>query len=38
MMRAMILQAAGASLALQEREDPTPGDGQIRVSISACGV
>jgi propanol-preferring alcohol dehydrogenase len=38
MMRAMILQAAGASLALQEREDPTPGDGQIRVRVSACGV
>jgi propanol-preferring alcohol dehydrogenase len=38
MMRAMVLPAAGASLALQEREDPTPGDGQIRVRVSACGV
>jgi len=37
-MRAMVLPAAGASLALQEREDPTPGDGQIRVRVSACGV
>lgn len=37
-MRAMVLPAAGASLVLQEREDPTPGDGQIRVRISACGV
>ncbi len=35
-MRAMVLPAAGSSLLLQEREDPTPGDGQIRVS--ACGV
>ena len=37
-MRAMVLPAAGASLVLQEREDPTPGDGQIRVKVSACGV
>ena len=37
-MRAMVLPAAGASLLLQERDDPTPGDGQIRVRISACGV
>jgi propanol-preferring alcohol dehydrogenase len=34
----MVLPAAGASLLLQEREDPTPGDGQIRVKVSACGV
>jgi propanol-preferring alcohol dehydrogenase len=34
----MVLPAAGASLVLQEREDPTPGDGQIRVRVSACGV
>ena len=37
-MRAMVLPAAGSSLLLQEREDPTPGDGQIRVRVSACGV
>jgi len=37
-MRAMVLPAAGASLLLREREDPTPGDGQIRVRVSACGV
>ena len=37
-MRAMVLPAAGAFLVLQEREDPTPGDGQIRVRVSACGV
>src|SRR3954452_5869391 len=38
MMRAMVLPAGGASLLLQEREDPAPGDGQIRVRVSACGV
>jgi propanol-preferring alcohol dehydrogenase len=34
----MVLPAAGSSLLLQEREDPTPGDWQIRVRVSACGV
>src|SRR5450631_180003 len=38
MMRAMVLPAAGSSLLLQEREDPTPGEGQIRVRVGACGV
>ena len=37
-MRAMVLPAAGSSLLLQEREDPTPGEGQIRVRVGACGV
>jgi len=37
-MRAMVLLGAGSPLVQQERDDPTPGDGQIRVSISACGV
>jgi alcohol dehydrogenase, propanol-preferring len=37
-MRAMVLPAPGASLLLQERADPIPGEGQIRVTISACGV
>ena len=37
-MRAMVLPAPGSSLLLQEREDPTPRDGQIRVMVSACGV
>ena len=37
-MRAMVLPAAGSSLLLQDREDPTPGDGQIRIRVSACGV
>ena len=37
-MRAMVLPGAGASLLLQERADPIPDDGQIRVRVSACGV
>src|SRR5437763_12798783 len=37
-MRAMVLPAAGGSLVLREREDPTPGDGQIRVRVNTCGV
>src|SRR5579864_8580955 len=37
-MRAMVLRARGTSLALEERSDPIPDSGQIRVRISACGV
>jgi alcohol dehydrogenase, propanol-preferring len=37
-MHAMVLAAPGAPLAMLQREDPVPGDGQIRVKISACGV
>jgi alcohol dehydrogenase, propanol-preferring len=37
-MRAMVLSAPRAPLQMQERADPMPGDGQIRVSVSACGV
>jgi alcohol dehydrogenase, propanol-preferring len=37
-MRAMVLPARGASVELRERPDPIPGDGQIRVRVSACGV
>jgi propanol-preferring alcohol dehydrogenase len=37
-MRAMVLSAPGTSLQMQERADPTPGDGGIRVKVSACGV
>ena len=37
-MRAMVLPGAGASLLLQERADPIPDHGQIRVRVSACGV
>src|ERR1700681_4654464 len=37
-MHAMVLPAPGAPLQMQERQDPSPGDGQIRVKVSACGV
>jgi alcohol dehydrogenase, propanol-preferring len=37
-MYAMVLSARGAPLTLQERPDPTPGPGEVRVKVSACGV
>jgi alcohol dehydrogenase, propanol-preferring len=37
-MHAMALPARGAALQFQERADPMPGEGQIRVRVSACGV
>ncbi len=37
-MRAMVLRRAGERLAMEERPDPQPGPGQIRVRIEACGV
>ncbi len=37
-MHAMVLTAPGAPLQLQQRENPTPGAGMVRVRVSACGV
>src|SRR6516165_7388858 len=37
-MYAMVLPARGTPLRLEERADPLPGDGEIRVKVSACGV
>lgn len=37
-MRAMVFHKVGAPLALEERPDPVPGPGQIRVRIEACAV
>ncbi len=37
-MRAMVLTAPGKRLELEERADPTPGPGQVRVKVGACGV
>src|ERR1700751_5032779 len=37
-MRAMTLPAPGSPLRLEERAGPLPGDGEIRVKVSACGV
>jgi alcohol dehydrogenase, propanol-preferring len=37
-MRAMLLPGPRARLRMDQRPDPIPGDGQIRVKVSACGV
>ena len=37
-MRAMVLRRAGERLAMEERPEPMPGRGQIRVRVEACGV
>ncbi len=37
-MRAMVLPAPGVRLQMEERDDPLPAEGQIRVKVSACGV
>ena len=37
-MLAMVLSAPGAPLQMQERVDPEPGEGEVRVKVSACGV
>lgn len=37
-MRAMVLSAPSAPLLMTERADPVPGDGEVRIKVSACGV
>lgn len=37
-MRAMVLTAPGMQLQFQERDDPVPGPGAVRIRVSACGV
>lgn len=37
-MRAMVLRRAGEPLILEERSPPTPGPGQVRLRVHACGV
>ncbi len=37
-MRAMVLHALRTPLAPEERADPEPGPGEIRVRVAACGV
>jgi propanol-preferring alcohol dehydrogenase len=37
-MRAMVLSAPQAHLRMRESAEPIPGDGEIRVKVSACGV
>ena len=37
-MHAMVLSAPGAPLRFEQREDPVPGPGDVRVKVGACGV
>jgi propanol-preferring alcohol dehydrogenase len=37
-MKAMVLDGAGLPLRMKELADPSPGEGQLRVKIEACGV
>ena len=37
-MHAMVLRRRGAPLTLEERPDPAPEPGEVRVKVSACGV
>ena len=37
-MQAMVLRGKSAQLLLEERSDPQPGPGQIRVRVEACAV
>ncbi len=37
-MHAMVLSARGERLKLQERPNPVPGPGEVRVKVGACGV
>ena len=37
-MRAMVLRRPGEALEAMELSDPTPGPGQVRVRVVACGV
>jgi len=37
-MHAMVLSARGTPLTLEERPDPFPGPGEVRIKVGACGV
>ena len=37
-MRAMVLHRAHERLMMEERPDPLPGPGQVRVRVEACGI
>jgi propanol-preferring alcohol dehydrogenase len=38
MMQAMVLRARGGPLLLEERPDPLPGPGEMRIRVEACAV
>ncbi len=37
-MKAMVLASSGRPLTLEQRPDPLPGPGEVRVRVEACGV
>lgn len=37
-MKAMVLHGSGGPLLMEQRPDPVPGPGEIRVRVEACGV
>ena len=37
-MRAMVLRRAGEKLVMEERPEPQPGPGEVRLRVEACGV
>ena len=37
-MRAQIVESAGASFTLVNRDVPRPGPGEVRIKVAACGV
>ena len=37
-MRAMVFEKAGAPLVLKDVPDPVPGEGEIRIKVTACAV
>ena len=37
-MKAMVVRAPGTGFTLEERDAPTPGTGQVRLRIHACGI
>jgi len=37
-MKAAVIPAKGEAFVIEEREDPTPGAGEIRIAVEACGV
>src|SRR5579872_2626599 len=38
LMRAMVLHRPHERLTMEERPDPAPGPGQVRIRVEACGV
>ena len=37
-MRAAIFKAVGQPLAIEQRPDPTPGEGEVVLKVARCGI